>query len=108
MTLSKAGTTDGEAVRSWPWMLWFLWKNRNTFIFEGKSFDAEEISRKVKKEADAWFLAQQVQNGMEEVEASVRVKGATKENHAVLGGWILCEFDMDWSKRHDTMGRLGL
>ncbi|KAG2246135.1 hypothetical protein Bca52824_085763 [Brassica carinata] len=41
---------------------------------------------------------------MEEVEASVRVKGATKENHAVLGGWILCEFDMDWSKRHDTMG----
>ncbi|XP_013634222.1 PREDICTED: uncharacterized protein LOC106339898 [Brassica oleracea var. oleracea] len=52
---------------------------------------AEEISRKVKKEADAWFLAQQVQNGMEEVEASVRVKGATKENHAVLGGWILYE-----------------
>ncbi|CAG7902987.1 unnamed protein product, partial [Brassica rapa] len=32
------------------------------------------------------------------------MKGATQENQAVPGGWVLCEFDMDWSKRHDTMG----
>ncbi|WZZ74423.1 hypothetical protein YC2023_085793 [Brassica napus] len=33
----------------------------------------------------------------------MRVKGAPKDNHVVLAGWVLCEFDMDWSKCHGTM-----
>ncbi|KAH0882194.1 hypothetical protein HID58_058290, partial [Brassica napus] len=43
----------------------------NTFMFEGKFFEADEIVRKAKEEADSWFLAQQVQIGMELREANV-------------------------------------
>jgi len=65
LRIKPVGRYGAVSVRSWPWLLWFLWKNRNSFIFEGKTFEAEEIVVKANQEAEVWFLAQQVQSGME-------------------------------------------
>ena len=95
---------DVETNRSWPWVLWYLWKNRNAFIFEGKLFEAEEIIKKAKEEADVWFVAQQVQSGMDQVEAGMIEKGGLGNAPKITKGWVLCEFDMDWSKGLGLMG----
>lgn len=88
--------------RSWPWILWYLWKNRNSFLFEGRCFDARELNKKAKDEADSWFLAQQVMSRMESTE-TVEVC-STITDHGVPEGWALCEIGMDWSKNCATMG----
>lgn len=77
--------------------------NRNGFLFEGKLFDAREVVRKAKDEADSWFLAQQVQTRMELTER-VEVREPTVSEAGVLEGWVLCEIGMDWSKTGDIMG----
>lgn len=56
LRLRNDGRSGPDTLRSWPWLLWYLWKHRNTFMFEGKFFEADEIVRKAKEEADSWFL----------------------------------------------------
>lgn len=65
--MSKNPKVDVGISRIWPWLLSYLWKNRNSFLFDGKCFDARELIRKAKGEADLWFLAQQVQSRMDSV-----------------------------------------
>lgn len=95
---------ENETMRSWPWILWYLWKNRNCLMFEGKTFEAEEIVAKAREEADDWFLAQQVQEGIELVEEQISTAGDTTMLQNVPAGWVQCEFAMDWAKRDESMG----
>lgn len=41
-----------------PWILWNLWKARNTLLFEDRSFTEKEIMLKSIKEAKEWQAAQ--------------------------------------------------
>ncbi|KAF2614838.1 hypothetical protein F2Q70_00009383 [Brassica cretica] len=43
--------------RSFPWVLWNLWKARNTLLFERTNCSALSISIKATEDADAWFQA---------------------------------------------------
>ena len=65
LKLSKEVKVDVEVSRCWLWVLWYLWKNMNRLLFEGKAFAAEDIIKKAKEESNSWFLAQQIQNQME-------------------------------------------
>lgn len=56
----------------------------NSFTSEGKSFDAEEITRKSREEVDAWFLVQQVQRGMEAAETNA-LRLSAHQNICFLG-----------------------
>lgn len=47
--------------RTWPWLLWGIWKSRNELIFKGMRWLPEEIKEKVVYEAEEWFLAQEVE-----------------------------------------------
>ncbi|XP_018435286.2 uncharacterized protein LOC108807498 [Raphanus sativus] len=104
LKMSKNAKLEIEITRCWPWILWYLWKSRNTFIFEGKSFEAEEIIKKAIDETEAWFLAQQVQSGMERAETEVATRDLNCPKQSIPAGWVLCEFDMDWSKHSQEMG----
>ena len=73
-------------------------------MFEGNFFEADEIVRKAKEEADSWFLAQQVQIGMELTEANVSCAEVPSFEQNVSVGWVQCEFDMDWSSRGKNRG----
>lgn len=37
-----------EIRKSFPWILWRLWKDRNSFVFESKSFFPFETAQKIK------------------------------------------------------------
>ncbi|XP_013690321.2 uncharacterized protein LOC106394286 [Brassica napus] len=39
---------------SFPWILWMLWKNKNTFNFEGKEYEAEDTVTKCREESRRW------------------------------------------------------
>ncbi|CAL9218370.1 unnamed protein product [Arabidopsis halleri] len=40
-----------------PWLLWHIWKSRNSFVFEGKSYDANIIMVKAREDAVTWMAA---------------------------------------------------
>lgn len=46
-----------ELRRSYPWIIWMIWKNRNNFFFDEKRFEASEIVEKIREDTSAWFLA---------------------------------------------------
>lgn len=55
---SKCSLIPLDIRRLFPWLLWFMWKNRNDLFFEGKVYLATEVVIKAREEADQWFLSQ--------------------------------------------------
>lgn len=49
---SKAGEPTSRNV--FPWLVWELWKAKNTLAFENKSISAHTISAKAFEEAYSW------------------------------------------------------
>lgn len=47
-----------QATKKIPWMLWYLWKNKNALLFEGALFPSDKIYSKASEEADLWYVAQ--------------------------------------------------
>lgn len=46
-----------ELWRVFPWILWMIWKNKNTFCFEGREFAAEDTVAKCFEDSKRWFDA---------------------------------------------------
>lgn len=61
MVVGKNFGVPLEIRRSFPWIIWILWKNRNNLIFEGKRFLATETIAKVKEDTFQWFHAQSME-----------------------------------------------
>lgn len=40
-----------------PWIIWFLWKNRNGVVFDGVAKEADRLVQKAREEAEFWFMA---------------------------------------------------
>ncbi|XP_033139461.1 uncharacterized protein LOC103848971 [Brassica rapa] len=48
----------GVTTPLWPWVLWNLWKARNSLLYENRVFSAKEIVLKSVKDAKEWAQAQ--------------------------------------------------
>lgn len=57
-TVRKKLPQENEVRLSFPWILWQLWKARNSFCFEHRRMDDREIFSKASDEAAAWLSLQ--------------------------------------------------
>ncbi|XP_013660781.1 uncharacterized protein LOC106365824 [Brassica napus] len=97
LKMSKNLGIQERARRSWPWLLWNLWKNRNHLIFEGTSFSCTEIARKAAADADEWFMAHRIEEEwlrLEETPAVVAVEKWRPHRQ----NWFMCNIAVDWAK----------
>ncbi|KAF3527223.1 hypothetical protein DY000_02037832 [Brassica cretica] len=56
---AKKPAADPSKHRSFPWILWHLWKARNTILFERCKLSTETIKSKALEDTEIWFQANQ-------------------------------------------------
>ncbi|KAG2304115.1 hypothetical protein Bca52824_032766 [Brassica carinata] len=95
--------TSFDDKRAWPWILWFIWKSRNKFLFQGIRRSPEEIRLKAKKEANEWFLAQEVEKETPVAEAR-EVARTVRRWSPPKQGWLMCNVAFDWNKLRKILG----
>uniref|UniRef100_A0A1J3E4V1 Putative mitochondrial protein n=1 Tax=Noccaea caerulescens TaxID=107243 RepID=A0A1J3E4V1_NOCCA len=100
-----------ELRRSFPWIIWRIWKNRNSFLFDGDPFDPGALVGKIKNDVEEWILAQAVLD-----EESARLAQSPRVERLVgeerLGFlweappefWVKCNIGISWSKRNKLAG----
>ncbi|XP_048615950.1 uncharacterized protein LOC125588571 [Brassica napus] len=103
MNLKAQSWGSMEEKRAWPWVLWFLWKSRNDFIFNGARWMPMEIVVKAKNEADGWFLAQEVDK---EVELEVTRNDVRPKKRWLPPeeSWLMCNVAFEWNKDTHSLG----
>ncbi|CAL9221313.1 unnamed protein product [Arabidopsis halleri] len=100
-----------ELRRSFPWIIWRIWKNRNLFFFEGKRFSALETMRKVREDVEDWFAAQVVEGERKSLVEREVFAGSPLVTAAPAVRWIpppkewfKCNVGMSWSRRNSMVG----
>ena len=58
LSLGSNKTVPSMVVNAVPWLTWFLWKNINKLLFEGKQEFLMDLVDKTFAEAEMWNLAQ--------------------------------------------------
>ncbi|KAG7565144.1 Reverse transcriptase domain [Arabidopsis suecica] len=100
--------------KSFPWILWRIWKNRNLLFFEGKSFDARQSVIKIQEDVNEWFSAQRGDVLVEPpsrdlISSTDGFVASAAQFHSQLeplpiwkpplSGWLKCNVGVSWSKR---------
>ncbi|CAA7054860.1 unnamed protein product [Microthlaspi erraticum] len=83
-----------DIKKRFPWILWFIWKNRNTLLFDNNGFDARQTMEKIIEEVELWFLAQKI---VEDSQAEVQVK-TVKKWRPPPKPWLKCNIGSYWSE----------
>lgn len=82
---------------------WFIWKNRNGWLFEGKLYLASDVVKKAGEEKDQWFEARSIEdtvNLIEEEESSVAQTKWSKPPD----NWLKCNVGSLGQKRKQMAG----
>ncbi|CAA7053391.1 unnamed protein product [Microthlaspi erraticum] len=86
-----------EVRRRLPWVIWFLWKNRNDLAFQSHQFNAMATMEKITEEAELWFLAQEVDKSCE-ILAPVLHQSEVKRWRPPPVPWLKCNVGCYWEK----------
>ncbi|KAF8100389.1 hypothetical protein N665_0225s0007 [Sinapis alba] len=78
-----------KIIRTFPWIIWFLWKNRNGVCFDGIAKQPDELIQKVIEEVDFWFLAQIQEEELNKIEQNQK-KRVAKRWSPPNAGWLKC------------------
>lgn len=89
--------------RSWPWILWNIWKRRNEMLFEGRCVTAVELVLKAGREADEWYTTQQTELEWREAE-NIVLPSSLRKWSPPEPDWTMCNVRMDFSKSSGCVG----
>lgn len=92
-----------EIRKSFLWILWYLWKNRNSLCFEGKRFLSSDTVDKVTDEAVFWFQAQEIKLTAQNQQGLNGVKEHIKWM-LPPDPWLKCNSGISWSKEKLVIG----
>ncbi|CAA7023581.1 unnamed protein product [Microthlaspi erraticum] len=78
---------DNDDMLIFPWLLWFIWKARNSKVFSNDDHNPQDVLESAIMEARAWAAAQTVTE-------RVNINSFTQASPAPLGEW--CQIDRAW------------
>lgn len=93
MNISRAG----------PWIIWNIWKNRNSHFFEGCVTKAPDFLEKVYEEANHWFLIKTIEKEEKAIDLD-RKKKIMFGWKPPPSGWIKCDIGSAWSSSKNESG----
>lgn len=100
---SKRTEIPEEIRKSFYWVLWMLWKNRNSFIFEGMTFLAIHTMEKIREDVLQWFHVQVTVSG--DVVDERRLPVPPKPTwYSPPSGWSKCNVGFSWNHRRTECG----
>lgn len=82
--------------RSGPWIFWSIWKNRNSFLFQGRLSVGPIFSQFIYEEVKHWFLVKEFENQ--------RILFGWK---APPDSWLKCDIASVWDKNRNEIELLG-
>ncbi|KAG2292242.1 hypothetical protein Bca52824_038911 [Brassica carinata] len=53
---------DVGLTKVFPWIMWYMWKNRNFLLFDGFTYEGEQVFGKAREASELWYLAQDLEN----------------------------------------------
>lgn len=101
--MSRNQLIQEEIRRAGAWILWALWRNRNTFFFEGNHKLGPPFIKSIFKEVDHWFFI----NSIEKQENLIDLE---KKKKIIFGwkpppsSWINCDIGFAWDKIMNQSG----
>lgn len=101
MRVSKDKKLDYETRARFPWILWHLWKARNTLCFEQTRVDSSVILTKAIEESRIWFLIQNKDNSMN---SNVPIGRGKQMWSKPPIGFIKCNVGSSWIPTHMHSG----
>lgn len=92
-----------ENTKRFPWILWYLWKNRNSLLFEEFLYDGDQTWKKAFDEANLWSLAQEVAQSVQGASLALETMHR-QEWCAPPHGFVKCNVGTRWSKKTLEVG----
>ena len=92
-----------DITRCFPWVLWYVWKNRNSLIYEGLLFESDRLCNKAREESELWYEVQELEDTGEATRRESVVQRSAE--------WISppnnmdkCEVSVVWEKKKKVAG----
>lgn len=92
-----------EITKFFPSTLWYLWKNRNTLLFEGNLFDSEQVCNKAEEEGELWYVAQRMVSREMDDHRDLSIQTPHVWKHPPLNV-VKCNIGYKWSREKNIAG----
>ncbi|XP_010419000.1 PREDICTED: uncharacterized protein LOC104704647 [Camelina sativa] len=104
LLMGKNSKIDISIRRSFPCILWLLWKNRNNLIFEGRLFLVTDLVLKIRESSHEWFQAQELSQEEEEINNLQSPPKDSKSWRPPSKPWLKCNVATSWNQEKSLCG----
>ena len=101
---TRINTLVPEQIRrKGPWLIWSIWKNRNSFLFEGKIALGPSLIRLIDDEVDHWYLIKNADKQEKAIDLE-------RKKRIIFGwkpppiSWLKCDIASDWNNSNHQSG----